>query len=98
MARGRRKNPQSKQAWRVYCFRKKKNFEVEFEGDQRGFLLERKGKIIPRRGAEDGKDTVANSGRSDRKKLEAKSIRARTENIHKHTDVHTHIHMAHTYT
>lgn len=32
-----------------------KKTDVGFEGVQRGLLLERKGKVIPHRGAEDGK-------------------------------------------
>ena len=45
-------------------FRKKKCLEVRCEGVQRGFLSERKWKVIPCREAEDGKGTGTNSGKS----------------------------------
>ena len=40
----------------------------KLEGVQRGFLSERKGKVIPCRGAEDRKGTGINSGKSDTRK------------------------------
>ena len=45
-------------------------FEVRFVGVQRGFLSERKGKVIPYRGAEDGKGTGGNSRKSGTRGLE----------------------------
>ena len=49
--------------WQVYCFGKR-DAEVRFEGVQRGFLSERKGKFIPCRGAEDRKGVGTDSGMS----------------------------------
>ena len=43
---------------------KKKCPEVRYEGVQRGFLSERKGKANPCRGAEDRKSAGTNSGNS----------------------------------
>lgn len=65
--------------WWVCCFGKKKCFKAGFERVQRGFLLERKGEVTPCRGAEDGKGTRANSGKSDMRNLEPESIRGRAE-------------------
>ena len=42
---------------------KKKCAPVRFEGVQRGFLSERKGKVIPGRGAEDEKGAGTNSAK-----------------------------------
>ena len=53
--------------------------EVEFERVPRGFLSERKGKVIPCRGAEDGKGTGTNNGKSGTRNLGAGSIRSREE-------------------
>ena len=47
--------------WQVYCFGEKKCLEVRFEGVQRGFLLERKGKVIPCRGSIARKGAGTNS-------------------------------------
>ena len=41
-------------------FWKRKCFEIKFEGAKRGFLSERKGEVIPCRGANDGKCTGTN--------------------------------------
>ena len=45
-------------------FWKKNCLEVSFEGVQRGFLWESKGKVILCRGAKDGKGAGTNSGKS----------------------------------
>ena len=45
-------------------------FKVGFERVQRGFLSERKGKVNPCRGAEDGIGTRTNSGKSNTRNLE----------------------------
>ena len=45
-------------------FWKKTGFYAGFEGVQREFLSERKGKGIPCRGPEDGKDSGTESGKS----------------------------------
>ena len=60
---------------------KKKCLGVRSEGVQRGFLSERKGKVIPCRGAEDRKSAGTSSGKSSSKnlELEAESIRSRAE-------------------
>ena len=42
----------------------KRDVEVRFEGVQRGFPSERKGKVIPCRGAEDRKGAGTDSGKS----------------------------------
>ena len=55
-------------------FWKKTFFEVGSEGGQRGFLSERKGKVIPCRGTEDRKGTGTNSRKSGAGDLEAESI------------------------
>ena len=60
-------------------FRKKKCFEAGFEGVPRGFLSDRKEKVILCRGAEDKKGTDTNSGKSGMRNLEAESIRRRAE-------------------
>ena len=62
-------------------FLKKKCLEVWFEGVQRGLLLERKGEVIPCRGAKNRKGTGTNCGKSVCciRNLEAESIRSRTE-------------------
>ena len=60
-------------------FEERKRFTVGFQSVQRGFLSERKGKIVPFRGAEYGKGTRTNSGKSDTGNLEAESIRSRAE-------------------
>ena len=50
------------------------------EGVQRGFLSERKGKVIPCRGAKDRKGSRTNSGKSGiTRNLEAEGIRSRIE-------------------
>ena len=55
-------------------------FLVGFEGFQRGFLSERKGKDIPCRGAEDGNGSGAESGKSGTRTLEAgRVVRSRAE-------------------
>ena len=46
------------------CVGKKEMFSGRISRVQRGFLLERKGKVIPRRGAEDGIGSITNSGKS----------------------------------
>ena len=56
-------------------FWKEKSFKVGFERVQRGFLSERKGNVIPSRGAEDGKGTRTNNGKADTRNLEAESIK-----------------------
>ena len=72
-ARGKKKK------WRVSIFWVKERLEVSFEGVQRGFLSDRKGKVIPCRGTENRKGAGTNSGKSDTKNLEAESIRRRAE-------------------
>ena len=42
-------------------------------------LSEKKGKVIPRRGTENGKGAGTNSGESGAKNLEAESIRSKME-------------------
>ena len=46
---------------------------------QRGFLSERKGKVIPCRGSENRKGAETNGGESSTRNLEAESIRSRAE-------------------
>ena len=58
-------------------FRKKKCFKVGFEWVLRGFLSERKGMVIPCRGAENGHGIRTNSRQFDTRNLEAESIRSR---------------------
>ena len=48
----------------VDCLVKKNCFKVGFEGVQRGFLSDSKGKVIPCRETEDRKDTGTDSGKS----------------------------------
>ena len=60
-------------------FWKKTFFEVGSEGGQRGFLSERKGKVIPCRGTEDRKGTGTNSRKCYTRNLEAESIKRRAE-------------------
>ena len=55
--------------------------ELRFEGAQRGFLSERKGKVYPCRGAEDRKGAGTNSGKSGTRNPEAEKIRCRTESV-----------------
>ena len=57
----------------------KECFEVGFEGVQRGFLSDRKGKVIPYRGAEDGKGTGTNRRKSGTRDLKVDSITRRAE-------------------
>lgn len=52
---------------------KKKCFELNLKRVKRGFLLERKGRVIPCSGAEDGKGMGTNSGKSGRRNLEAET-------------------------
>ena len=60
-------------------FWKKKMSWCLTEGVQRGFLSERKGKVIYCRGAEDRKGAGTNSEESGTRHLEAESIRSRSE-------------------
>ena len=60
-------------------FSKKKCLGIWSEGVQRGFLSERKGKIIPYRGAANRKSAGTSKGKSSSKNLEAESIRSRAE-------------------
>ena len=60
---------------------KKICFKVPLERVPRGFLLEKKGQVIPCRGAGDRRGTRTNRGKSDMRNLEAESIRSRAENI-----------------
>ena len=55
--------------------------ELRCEGVQREFLSERKGKVIPCRGAEDRKGAGTNSGKSGTRNPEAESIRCRAESV-----------------
>ena len=55
--------------------KKKKGFEVGLERVEIGFLSERKGKVISFRGAEDGKDTGTNCGKSSTENAEDENIR-----------------------
>ena len=48
-----------------------------------------KGKVIPCRGAEDGKGTRINSGKSGTRNLEAGSIRSRAERMGGHVKMKT---------
>ena len=54
-------------------FWKKKCLEARFKRVQRGFLSERKGKVIPCRGATDRKGVETTSGKSGMKNLEAET-------------------------
>ena len=60
-------------------FRKQKCFEIRFEGVSRGFLSERKGKVIPCRWTEDRKGAGTSNGESGTGNLEAESFRSRAE-------------------
>ena len=53
--------------------------EFRFEGVQRGFLSERKGKVIPCRGAEDRKGAGTSSGKSGTRNQENGSSKSRAE-------------------
>ena len=57
----------------------KKKFSVGFEGVQRGFLSERKGKDTPCRGAEDAKTSGPESGKSGTRILEAEKLQSWAE-------------------
>ena len=46
--------------WQVYCF-EKRNMRFDSQESREGFLSERKGKVITRREAEDGKSAGTNS-------------------------------------
>ena len=63
--------------------------EFRFEGVQRGFLSERKGKVIPCRGAEDRKGAGTNRKKPDRRNLEAESIRSRAERTGRYVKLKT---------
>ena len=65
--------------WQVYCLGKGEGFQVSFEGVQRGFLSERKGKVIPCRWTGNAKGAGTNSGESGARNLEVESIRSRAE-------------------
>ena len=54
-------------------FWKNKCFQVGFEGVQRGFLSERKGKDIPCREAEEDKSSGTESGKSGTRNLEVEN-------------------------
>ena len=56
-------------------FEEKECLEVISERVQRGFLLERKGRVTPRREAEDRQHAGTNSGKSGTRILEAESSR-----------------------
>ena len=73
-----RKTAAERETWQVYCFGKKMSWCLT-EGVQRGFLSERKGKVIYCRGAEDRKGAGTNSEESGTRHLEAESIRSRSE-------------------
>ena len=60
-------------------FWEKKCLYVRSEGVERRLQFEKKGKVIPHRGAEDRKGTKTNSGKFDMKSLEAEGIRTRAE-------------------
>ena len=60
-------------------FWEKKCLYVRFEGVERRFQFEKKGKVIPHRGAEDRKGTKTNSGKFAMKNLEAEGVRSRAE-------------------
>ena len=57
----------------------KTRLEVRSEGVQGEFLSERRGKVIPCRGAEDRKGVGTNIGMSRTRNLETDSIRSRAE-------------------
>ena len=58
-------------------FREEKCLEVRLEAVQRGFLSDRKGKVIPQRRSEDRRSAGTNSGQSGTRNLEAQSIKSR---------------------
>ena len=63
--RAEEKNSTGGRSWRVCCF------EVGFEGVQSAVPSDRKGKVIPRKWAEDKKGAESNSGKSGGRNLEA---------------------------
>ena len=60
-------------------FWENKYLYVRFEGVENRFQFEKKGKVIPHRGAEDRKGTKTNNGKFAMKNLEAEGIRSRAE-------------------
>ena len=78
-------------------FWKKKCFQVGFEGVQRGFLSDRKGKDIPCRGAVDRKGSGTESGKSGtgiwrlrvRESEAERSVREGVEVEDSHSHIHT---------
>ena len=57
----------------------RRKIAVSFEGVLRGFLSERKGKVIPCRGPEDRKGAGSSSRKSGARTLGVGSIRSRAE-------------------
>ena len=64
--------------WQGYNFGKRSVFRLDLKV-QRGFLSDRKGKVIPCRRTENKKGTVTNRGESGARNLEAESVRCREE-------------------
>ena len=62
-------------------FGENKCFWIRFEWVHRGFLSERKGKVVPRRWTENRKGARTNSGESGASNLEAESIRSGAESL-----------------
>ena len=70
-------------------FWKKKCFYIIFEWVQRGFLSERKGKVIPCRWTKNRNGAGTNSGESSARNLETESIRSRAESTGGHVKLKT---------
>ena len=73
----------AQKTWQVYSLGERNVFRLYliFKWVQRGFLLERKGKVIPCRWTENRKDMGTNSEESGVRNLEAESIRSRAESM-----------------
>ena len=65
--------------WQVYSLGKRNVIRLNLNESSEGFLLDRKGKVIPCRWTEHRKGAGTNSGESGAKNLEAESIRSRAE-------------------
>ena len=83
---GRQQRHWRKYDWSTVLRKRGTNFEVGHEEVQRGFLSDRKGKVIPHRGVEDmetnnGTGMGINTAKSGTRNLETESISNRAESM-----------------